>query len=106
VDDTEYTDDLLPLDGGLINLDPPEEQKLEEQIEGSAVMASAPIIKSLLEWFDIEIALTDSIDGIDLEANVPLAAQILARQLLKAKLVDSKGRLMAQRDAFIRNHQL
>ncbi len=54
-DDTVYSDDLLPLDGGILNLEEPEAQTTERQVERADIMAAAPILDGLLNWFDEEI---------------------------------------------------
>jgi hypothetical protein len=101
-DETLYSDDLLPLDSSMLNLDPDPEQVREEQAERTEILAAAPILNSLLEWFDSEIAMCDTLEGITLEADsIDIKAQLLARQLLKAKLQAVKNNLEVKKDSFL-----
>ena len=102
----ENFEDLMPNDGGILNLNAPKEQTIEMQTEKGEVLASAPVINAILAWFDDEIALCDSIVGLDLESTVDLKVQILARQVVADKLKAAKERLMIQRDAFIPQREL
>jgi type IV secretory pathway protease TraF len=100
-EDVLFSDDLLPLDGSLLNLDPPEEQIREEQAERGEVLASAPLIASILAWFDEQIAQCDNIDGIDLESPIEVKAQLMARQIVKARLRIAKDDLEIKQATFV-----
>lgn len=95
------SDDLYPTDSSMLDLNPPAEQILEEQAERGELLAAAPLLDSLLAWFDGEIALANSIDGLDVESRVSLEGQVLARQILKEKLEGAKSRLQASKDSFL-----
>jgi hypothetical protein len=97
--------DLLPNPAPL-NLDPPEEQVLEEQTERGEMVTSAPIIDSLISWFDEQIDQARDIRKLDLESNVPLPAQILAAQEFVRVMTGKRYELLAKQDSFIKNYRL
>lgn len=102
MDEELLSDDLMPNEGSSFIPAPPDELTAEINAERAMVTGAAPLIDKLLEWFDDEISISDSIDGLDVEAGISLEAQVLARQLLKAKLSYAKTNLQNLKDTYIK----
>lgn len=86
--------DLVPNEGQLF--DPQlEEQRIAENIEKAHVLEAMPFLDGIVEWFDTQIAESKHIANLQLESSVPLSAQVLAWQVVEAKLTEKKMELEA-----------
>lgn len=101
MDDNLYSDDLMPNDSSVFELTTDDERVQETNEEKHLVQAAGPLLDTILGWFDDEIMLSNSIDGLDLESVIDIKAQVLARQILKAKLTGAKERLQALKDEHV-----
>ena len=103
-DEELQPDDLMPTDGEFLSditlpvVD--EEQELQEQLERSMILGAMPIRDDLLKWFDSQIALSKSIDNIDLTAKQTVEVQMLAQKLLTQKLRQTKNGLIILFDKY------
>jgi len=99
-----YADDLMPTDGealaDILQSDIPDEQQQAENEERAMIQGAEPLFNDLLDWFDNQIKLTDSIANLDLSIKVPLEAQVLAQKLLKNKLQQTRISLSNLRDKY------
>lgn len=88
---------LYPNDGQVAGLyETPEDQTLASEAanEVAKVSKSIPIVEDVLEWFDDQIELCNSLRNIDLGVgNLSVEAQVLAYQKLAMLL-------MARRDEY------
>lgn len=76
----------------------PKEREEAEKEEVAAKSASLPILPEIAEWFQEQIARTDSVDNIKIDEmtlngvrysrKLSVEAQVLAFQLLKARLIE------------------
>lgn len=94
-----YSDDLLPNSSSAFLSEPDREITRELSEERARVLAAVPLLNELLTWFDDQIEAMDSIDGLDPD-QTDLRAQIIGRQLAKASLSLSRGRLESMRDSY------
>lgn len=92
-------------DAGTDNTYYPEEdaeRTEDEQNEKVIITSSYPILPDLAHWFEKEIADCDSLDNIQVDSltlgnatysrSISIEAQVLAYQLLKAKLTEASHR--------------
>lgn len=101
-DDTLYSDDLSPTDGSVFRVAQDEELTTEINAEKAMVQSAGPLLNMILAWFDAEISAADSISGLELESEINLSAQVLARQLLKTKLEGARDRLHIMKDEYVK----
>jgi len=100
-EDILLSDDLSPDNSGSVYQVPVDEVSAHEASEERAkVMQAAPLLDELLDWFTKQITALDSIDGLDLESNVPLTAQLMGRQVAKAALESSRTNLAVLKDEY------
>lgn len=94
----ELTDNLMPIDGGLFNVDQPEEVKVEVDKEKVMIQTGLPILEEIFIWLDDEIKDTSNIDSIDLNGDIK--AEVLAQRMLKDRLVAVKNRFEILNEKF------
>jgi hypothetical protein len=97
----DYIDDYNIAESIVYLSEEPEEQAQEIKAERGKVLASAPIFEDLNAWFDDEIAWAKSIDGLDVESNSPIEAQILAKQRYATFMESAKLRVNQLKNAHI-----
>lgn len=94
--------DDYPNDGEQMTY-PKEAPLVQEEADlKTTVDKSYPILQDIIDWFEKEIALADSIDNIETKTlsgvkysrTVSVEAQVLAQQLLKGKLQESQTRFI------------
>lgn len=86
--------DLIPNEGRFF--DPVlEEQIIAENKERAEALEVMPFLQNVIDWFDAEAKEARSVTNLQLESKVPLDAQVLAWQLLEAKLSAKKLELEA-----------
>lgn len=100
----EAADDLMPNTGDAFLPPETEEQQQEDAEEKSKVTSAAPYIDDLIEWFQQQIDLCDSVKNVlatsdkkKLDLNNAMVAHDIVRQLLENKLVE----MINQREAWI-----
>lgn len=99
--DDAVVDDLMPLDGaGIYNPSAPQEQREEIVVEKNMVLAASPLIDSILEWFDDQVRTLNTLDGVDLNKDLPL--QIYGRKYASDRLREARADLEAMRDSYIK----
>lgn len=97
--DDSYTNDGQQMNG-IYYPETNTEGEVEASVEKAKLESSFPVIEDLIEWFDIQIDLCDSIDninlvtwnvnGVEIGTKVGIEAQIYGYQLLKQKLEEKK----------------
>lgn len=99
-DDNIYQNDGESFQNGIYYPEAPDERREDESKELAGVSASLPIMPEIAAWFDAAVAECDNMDNIQIDEieangvryhrNVSIEAQVLAYQLLKAKLTEKK----------------
>jgi len=90
--EVDYDGTLMPNDGGIFQPAPPEEVQKEIAEERAMVKSAGPLLARIDAFLDEQIALTDSVSSIDVNAD-DVKSQLLAQRKLKDLLFAVKSDL-------------
>ncbi len=93
--------ELLPNSGDTFFIpEVPEDQKAELAEERSTAQVSYPIQATLMAWFDDQIALAETVHGLNAESSVSIETQVLVKQNLAQAFISKRSELVTMFDEF------